>query len=256
MRVLATLIAVFCAGVLAGTAWAEPVTVFAASSLRTALDALAPGFEADTGTPLVLSYAGTSALARQIEQGAPADVFVAAHPAWIGYLEARGAVDGTTLAEFASNRLVLIAAPGLVFDAPPDLASATDILAILGEDGRIAVALTQAVPAGLYARQALEALGSWDALAPRLAETDNVRAALHLVARGEAVLGIVYATDALVEPDVAVVARIDPALHAPIIYSAVRVARSENPVAERFLDHLRSPQAQAVLRAQGFLPAP
>ncbi|WP_375573513.1 molybdate ABC transporter substrate-binding protein [Ahrensia marina] len=233
---------------------AEPLTIFAASSLKNAFDAIGEAFTQETGAEVVFSYAGTSVLARQIEQGAPADVFVSAHPIWINYLDQRGLIDAETRDTFADNRLVLVAQSSTVFDAPPDLSSADDLLAILGGDGRLAVALVDAVPAGIYAREAMENLGVWDILQPRLAQSDNVRSALFLVARGEAPLGIVYASDAHVDEAVFAAATFPLDSHSAIRYTASRVAQSDNATADRFLAFLISQEAQQILAANGFSP--
>jgi molybdate transport system substrate-binding protein len=233
---------------------AEPLTVFAAASLKNVFDAIGEAFTGETGVEVVFSYAGTSVLARQIEQGAPADVFASAHEDWMSYLVAGGLIDETAVTHLASNRIVLIAPQMMTFDTTPDLSSPNDILAILGPEGRIAVAQTNAVPAGIYAREAMESLGIWDALAPRLAQSDNVRGAVFLVARREAPLGIVYQSDAIAEPRVAAIAAIDPAFHSPITYAAAPVAASAHPDAARFVEFLLTPTAEAVLEENGFIP--
>ncbi|MFN3226857.1 MAG: molybdate ABC transporter substrate-binding protein [Hyphomicrobiales bacterium] len=233
---------------------AEPLTVFAAASLKNVFDAIGEAFTVETGVEVVFSYAGTSVLARQIEQGAPADVFASAHEDWMSYLVAGGLIDETAVTHLASNRIVLIAPQMMTFDTTPDLSSPDDILAILGPEGRIAVAQTNAVPAGIYAREAMESLGIWDALAPRLAQSDNVRGAVFLVARREAPLGMVYQSDAIAEPRVAAIAAIDPAFHSPITYAAAPVAASAHPDAARFVEFLLTPTAKAVLEENGFIP--
>jgi molybdate transport system substrate-binding protein len=233
---------------------AEPLTVFAAASLKNAFDAIGEAFTRETGTQIVFSYAGTSALARQIEQGAPADVFVSANREWVAYLSARGVIDPTSSTVFASNSLVLIAPASTHFDALPDLSSADDLLAVLGEGGRLAVALVDAVPAGIYARQAMENLGVWEALEPHLAQSDNVRSALFLVARGEAPLGIVYASDAMAEANVHVVGRFPDSSHAPVSYSASRNPDIGMRDADVFLTYLMNAEAQLILARHGFLP--
>ena len=232
----------------AGSAWAadRPVLVFAAASLRTALTDVAADWEAATGTPVTLSFAGSSALARQIEAGAPADVFVSANVAWMDALAADGLIDPDTRRDVVTNRLVVIAHG----DAAPDQ-SITALPDRLG-DHRMAVALVDAVPAGQYARQALMALGVWDALADRLAQTDNVRAALALVARGETPYGIVYATDAAAEPQVTAVADVPTDSHAAIVYPAAVVADSAHPQAAAFVDHLVTASAGVRFLAHGF----
>jgi molybdate transport system substrate-binding protein len=229
---------------------AEPLTVFAAASLATALDEAAERYEAETGERVALAYAGSSALARQIDQGAPADVFLSANPGWMDWLEERGRVAPDTRRDLLRNRLVL-AAHGEA--APVDL-SRLDIKALLG-DRRLAVALTGAVPAGLYAKAALSSLGLWKEARPRLAEADNVRAALALVARGEAPYGIVYATDAAAEPAVSVAAVFPEATHPPIVYPAAVVAEGDRTRAARFLAWLAGPEAGAVFARHGFAPA-
>ncbi|MEO0385360.1 MAG: molybdate ABC transporter substrate-binding protein [Pseudomonadota bacterium] len=233
---------------------AEPLTVFAAASLKNAFDAIGEAFQQETGVEVVFSYAGTSVLARQIEQGAPADVFVSAHPIWVDYLDERGLIDAETRGRFAGNRLVLIAPSTLAFDAPPDLSSADDVLAILGEDGRLAVALVDAVPAGIYAREAMENLGVWEALEPRLAQSDNVRSALFLVARGEAPLGIVYASDAQADEAVFVAETFPLDSHSAVRYTASGVAYSDNAQAAQFLAFLMGQDAQEILAENGFSP--
>lgn len=251
MRVLAAVLLVL---VMALPARAEPLTIFAAASLKNAFDLIAERFTDQTGVEVVISYAGTSAFARQIEQGAPADVFASANVAWTEYLSAREALDARSTVMFAENELVLVAPGSLLFAVPPNLTSAQDLLAILGDDGRLAVALVNAVPAGLYAREAMQWLGTWEALEPRLAQTDNVRSALLLVARGEAPLGIVYNSDAQAELGVYVAARFPAASHSSIQYTASRVAQSDAPQTEQFLAFLMSADVQSILEEQGFDP--
>ena len=231
----------------------ETVTVFAAASLKNAFDAIETAFEAETGKDLVISYAGTSVLARQIEFGAPADVFASANDAWTDYLADRNLIDPASTTNFAGNSLALIAPSSLALDAPLDLASIDDLLALLGQDQRLAVALVEAVPAGIYAREALTSLGVWEALEGRLAQTDNVRAALLLVMRGETPLGIVYASDAAVSERVRVVAEVPQSTHSPIRYTASRVTASGSPSAVMFLDYLEADAARSVLAENGFL---
>ena len=231
---------------------AETVTVFAAASLKNAFDAIGEAFEAETGRDVVFSYAGTSVLARQIEQGAPADVFASANEAWTDYLAERGRIDPATVTGFAGNRLVLIAPAATMLDVSPDLSSPADFLAILGDDGRVAVALVDAVPAGIYAREAMVSLGLWEALEDRLAQTDNVRAALLLVARGEAPLGFVYASDAQASDAVLTVAEVPRTAHTAIRYTASRVADASSPAAASFLAFLQSAEARTALVQNGF----
>jgi len=228
-----------------------PLLVFAAASLKEAMDAAAAAHTAAGGPPVQVSYAASPALARQIEQGAPADVFISADLAWMDWLDGRGLVDAGSRRELLGNSLVLVAPAGGDV-APLDLAAGTEpVLARLGS-GRIAMALVEAVPAGGYGRQAFESLGLWQALAPRVAEGDSVRAALLLVARGEAPLGVVYASDAVAEPRVRVVASFPAASHAPIVYPAARVAASRHAGAATFVDWLASPVAADTFRRHGF----
>lgn len=242
-RLGSLILAACCVGLLASAVAAERVSVFAAASLKTALDALEPAVEAATGHELRLVYAGSSTLARQIEQGAPADLFISAHADWMDTLEARDKLVAGSRVDLLSGRLVLIsreAAPELRLNAPESF-----------EGARIAMGLTRAVPAGIYGREALEALGLWAPLKAQVVETDNVRAALALVARGEARFGIVYASDALAEPRVQVVKAFEASLHSPIIYPAALV--SDRAAAGEVLAYLQSAAAWRVFEAQGFL---
>lgn len=237
---------------LANPSRAEPLTVFAAASLKNAFDAIADAFETQSGSQVVVSYAGTSVLARQIEQGAPADVFLSAHPDWMTYARENGLVIEASIQTFASNHITVVEPTFAAASTSFDLTVPDDWLERLGDDGRLAIGLTSAVPAGIYASQALEALGLTEVLRPRLAETDNVRAALLLVARGETPLGIVYATDARAEERVRVVARIPAGTHAPIAYQAARTTGSNHPSTDALLDYLSGSAARTVLEEQGF----
>lgn len=228
-------------------ALAEDVTVFAAASLRTALDEIVPGFEAATGHDVTVALASSSKLAIQIRQGAPADVFLSANTDWMDVLEADGLIDAATRTDLLGSRLVLIAHDP---EATPVDLTQTDLAALIGE-ARLAMGLVDAVPAGMYGKEALESLGQWASVAPRVAQTDNVRAALALVTLGEAPFGIVYATDAQAEPSVTVIATFPADSHAPITYPAAATTGAGES-ARAFLEHLRSPEAQAVFVAQGF----
>ena len=232
-----------------GAAGAGELTVFAAASMKTAMDEVEAGWEAATGHELTVSYAGSSALARQIERGAPADVFISANPGWMDHLEAVGRIDPGTRFDLLGNRIVLIAhgqdAGGVSLSAEFDLA------AHLGEN-RLAMALVEAVPAGIYGKAALESLGLWDAVAPKVAQADNVRAALALVATGEAPLGIVYATDARAEDGVSIIASFPADAHPPIVYPAAAVTGADAAPAADFLRYLRGDLARAAFERQGF----
>ncbi|NKX45984.1 molybdate ABC transporter substrate-binding protein [Roseicyclus persicicus] len=228
---------------------AQDLTVLAAASLGTALDEIATLWAAETGGTLTLVLAGSSALARQIEAGAPADVFISASPAWMDTVAAAGLVAEGSRSDLLTNSLVVVA--GAADAAPLDLADPGALPARIG-DGRLSLALIEAVPAGIYARQALANLGLWDAVAPRVVESDNVRAALALVAVGAAPVGIVYASDAVAEPRVAVIAAVPPEAHDPILYPAAAIATGDMAGARAFLTFLQSEAAAAVFRAQGF----
>jgi molybdate transport system substrate-binding protein len=217
----------------------ERLLVFAAASLKNALD------EANAAAPVkaVASYAASSALARQIERGAPAQVFVSADVEWMDYLERAGLLQAGSRRNLLGNRLVWVVPAAAPLPADP--------LSALGTRGRLALADPQHVPAGKYAKAALEEMGSWNSVAGRVAAAENVRAALALVARGEAPLGIVYETDARAEPKVKSAGRIDARLHAPIVYPAAAL-RGATPDARRYLEFLASPRAAAIFEKHGF----
>lgn len=246
---LSCLLALTLCALPARAAVPQRLTVFAAASLQESLDAAAKLWTGRSGQPVVVSYAGSSALARQIEQGAPADVFVSADLAWMDHLQERGLIDPATRSLLARNRLVLVAPSS---SAAAVSLRAGELRAALGTDGRLALAQTAGVPAGRYARQALQSLGLWNEVRDRLAESDNVRAALAYVARGEAPLGIVYATDAQAEAKVRVLARIPPEHHEPIVYPMARVASADAAHADGFLHFLAGPEARAVFARAGF----
>ncbi len=224
-------------------------TVFAAASLQEALDELARHFEKSHGKKVVVSYAGSSMLARQIERGAPADLFISADPDWMDWLAARRRIRVETRSNLLTGRLVLIAPAGSAVKL--DIAPGVPLAQALGS-GRLAMADTDYVPAGKYGRAALEALGVWHSVAARVVRAENVRAALAFVARGEAPLGIVYHTDALAEPKVRIVAEFPQRLHPPIVYSAALVAGRNSPAAAELLRYLLSPEAREVWRRHGF----
>jgi molybdate transport system substrate-binding protein len=226
------------------------ITVFAASSLQESLDAVVAAWTRQSGQRVVVAYAASSALARQIEAGAPADVFVSADREWMAYLRTRQLVADDSVFDLVANRLVLIvpAASALESIALDQPAAWLQVLA----DQRLAVAETASVPAGRYARQALTALGVWDMLVPRLAQADNVRAAMAYVARGEAPLGIVYATDAAAEPRVRVLAEFAAASHDRIVYPVAAVAAAERGASAAFMRFLREDEARAIFARAGF----
>ncbi|SDN91768.1 molybdate transport system substrate-binding protein [Lutimaribacter pacificus] len=227
----------------------QQVTVFAAASLTTALTEIGDRFGAETGIDVVLSFAGSSALARQIESGAPADIFISANPGWMDRIEESGLVEPGSRRDLLRNALVLVAhdaaTPAVTLDGDTDLA------AMLGQ-GRLAMALVDAVPAGIYGKAALTSLGLWDRIEPQVAQADNVRAALALVATGAAPLGIVYATDAVAEPRVTVIAQFPGDSHPPILYPVADLTTRDTAAEDAFLTYLGSDAARAVFGAQGF----
>jgi molybdate transport system substrate-binding protein len=224
----------------------DRILVFAAASLKNALD------EANAAFPsrVVASYAASSALARQIEYGAPAQVFISADLEWMDYVEKKQLLQAGTRRELVGNRLVLIAPAGS--KAEIRISPGFPLARALG-DGRLALANPEVVPAGKYAKAALEKLGVWESIARRVAAAENVRAALALVARGEAPLGVVYETDARAESAVAVLDRFDPKLHPPIVYPAA-LLRGASSEAAAYLAFLASPEGMAIFRRHGFAP--
>jgi molybdate transport system substrate-binding protein len=251
MRTLITAAALVL-GLLAGTVAtvrAATVTVFAAASLKEALDAQARAFESRSGDKVVVSYAGSNALARQIESGAPADVFISADLEWMDYLQTRGLLAPRGRVELLRNRLVLIAPSDSRVALTPD--AGFPLAAALGP-GRLALANPDSVPAGKYAKAALETLGVWATVEAKVARTENVRAALVLVARGEAPLGIVYATDAAAEPKVRVVATFPENTHPPIVYPGAIVAGDRSTAADALIAFLASASARPIWERFGF----
>ena len=228
------------------------VLVFAAASLQTALDAAIVPFQKTTGIRVRVSYAASSALARQIENGAPADLFISADLDWMDYLAGKQLIRVDSRVNLLGNRLVLIAPAAQPVTLK--IAPGFGLAAALGRD-RLALADPAAVPAGKYARAALISLGVWDAVAGKIAAAENVRAALLLVSRREAPLGIVYHTDALIDPGVRIVDTFPASSHPPIVYPAALIPNA-SAAAAKFLDYLRSDEASAVFAAQGFPPPP
>jgi molybdate transport system substrate-binding protein len=240
---------------LATPAAADQVTVFAAASLKTALDEIAAQWSAATGHEVVASYAGTAQLARQIAEGAPADLFLSASETWMDELASQELIVPDTRRDLLGNTLVLVAhgegAP--LVEIGPGL----DLPTLLG-GGKLAMALVDSVPAGQYGKEALTTLGLWDAVEPSVAQAENVRAALALVSSGEAPFGIVYGSDAIAaneaEDRVTVVGTFPAGSHTPIRYSAAQVAGRDTPAARDLLDHLASPRAAEVFGRLGFTP--
>ncbi len=222
--------------------------MFAAASLTDVLQEIGAAFREETGIGTRFSFAASSALARQIEAGAPAQVFVSADVEWMDYVAHRGAIDLVTRRNVAGNALVLIAPADS--SVKLEIAPGFALAAALGE-GRLAVGDPAAVPAGRYAQAALSALGVWQQVADRLAPAENVRAALALVSRGEAPLGIVYRTDAKVDPGVRVVGEFPAGTHPPIVYPAARIAGGPES-AGTFVAYLVGDKAQAIFAKHGF----
>jgi len=248
--VRAGLAAVAVAAVLAvSAARAADVTVFAAASLRNALDDISAAWKAEAGKEATVSYAASSALAKQIEEAAPADVFISADVPWMTYLSERDLVQKDSVVELLGNRLVLIAPADS--DASIEIAPGFDLAGLLG-DGHIAMGQVDSVPAGKYGKEALTSLGVWDQVDGRVAQAENVRAALALVATGEAPLGIVYETDANAETAVRIVGKFPEDSHAPIVYPAAVTAEATSPDAGAFMAFLRSEAAAALFEKQGF----
>jgi molybdate transport system substrate-binding protein len=227
----------------------DTLTVFAAASMKNALDDANAAFTAATGIKVSASYAASSALAKQLEAGAPADVFISADLEWMDYAASKKNVDPATRINLLGNKLVLIAGKDSKI-ADVKIAQGLDIAKLAGND-RIAVADVNSVPAGKYAKTALTNLGAWAAAEPKLAQAENVRATLAFVARGETPIGIVYATDAKVEPKVKIVGVFPDGSHPPVIYPVAATATAR-PAAARYLQFLKTQQAKTIFERYGF----
>ncbi|MBO0766374.1 MAG: molybdate ABC transporter substrate-binding protein [Hyphomicrobiaceae bacterium] len=224
------------------------VVVFAAASLKNALDAVNAQWQKEAGKYAKISYAASSALAKQMQEGAPAQMFVSADLDWMDYVEKKGLIKPETRFNLLGNRIVLIAPKDR--GRPVAIAPGFDLAKVLG-DGRLAMANVESVPAGKYGKAALEKLGVWASVSGRLAQAENVRAALRLVSRGEAPAGIVYQTDAASEPGVAIIATFPEDTHPPIIYP-IALTTGAGADAVAFLAHIRSDKAKLLFQAQGF----
>jgi molybdate transport system substrate-binding protein len=246
MRLLLLLLAV----ILGTPALAAPPLVLAAASLQESLTAAADAWARRGHNRPVLSFAASSALARQIVAGAPADLFLSADEPWMDIVQQANRIVPGTRASFLANRLVLIAPAATA--RPVAIRRGMPLARLLG-GGRLAMAEPNVVPAGKYGRQALTRLGIWPALAPRIAAGDSVRAALALVERGEAPYGIVYLTDARASAKVRIVGTFPPASHAPITYPIARLTAARSAEAEPFRRFLLSPAGKAIFRRYGFL---
>lgn len=229
---------------------ADEIVVFAAASLKNSLDQISAAWNRATGGKARIALAGSAKLAKQIQQGAPADLFISANIRWMDLLQRERRIDPASRRDLLRNRLVLIAHGKAT--RPIALAKGFDIVGLLS-GGKLAMAMVSSVPAGIYGKAALTSLGVWDKAAPHVAQSDNVRAALAFVARGEAPFGIVYATDATAESNVTVAATFPAHTHPPIIYPTAIVAESKHkPAAKRFLSFLTSPAARPMFERQGF----
>lgn len=230
------------------TAAADGIKVYAAASMTNVVDELALEYKKLTGTSVVSVYAGSSSLARQIIQGAPADVFISANTDWMDFLVSEGVVVHSDVKQLARNELVLVTPYNSPIE-PFNMADSNAWLAGL-QDSRIAIGQPESVPAGIYAKQALEKSRVWQAISRKTAQSNSVRAALALVERGEALLGVVYKTDALVNDKVKIIGVFPDADHSPIIYPVVDLRRS--PESKAFVDFLLSDQAQLIFGRYGF----
>lgn len=237
-------------GLSTAPARADDVFVFAAASLTNALNEIGEAFTARTGHAVKPSYAASSALAKQVEQGSPAHVFASADLKWMDYLTQARLVNPDTRFNLLGNTLVLVAPA----DSPlsrMEIGPKTDIAALAGS-GRIATGSPDSVPVGLYFKQAMERAGQWPAVERKIAGAESVRAALALVERGEAPLGVVYATDAAVSKKVKVIGAFPDSMHAPIVYPFALIAGKETPAAKAFLDFVRGDAAKGVFAKYGF----
>jgi molybdate transport system substrate-binding protein len=250
-----TAVALFLAALAALPARAQDrtITAFVAASMTNVANDLNAIFSRNTGIKVTPSYAASSALAKQIESGAPADVFISADIPWMDYVQQRKLIRNDTRFNLAGNQLVLIAPKDSKL-GDQKIGRGFDLAKLAG-DGRVATGDVKSVPVGRYAKEALEKLGAWAAAEPKFAMTENVRAALVLVARGEAALGIVYETDAAIEPGVKIVGRFPPDSHPPIVYPVALTATAK-PEADLYLKLLRSATAQVMLEKYGFTYLP
>ena len=249
LALLAATVLTLGAGAAPAAAQNRDILVFAAASLKNALDEAAAQWQRESGKKVVISYAASNTLIKQIEQGAPADMFISADLDWMDYGQQKGLIKPDTRSNLLGNRLVLI--------APKDSNISANIqpgydLAALHTGGRLAMGNVDAVPAGKYGKASLEKLGAWDGVKDKIAQVESVRAALLLVARGEAPLGIVYQTDAAADPTVKIVGTFPENTHPPIIYPIALTKDSTNPDALAFLNFTRSPAARPIFERQGF----
>ena len=237
------------AGTAPAAAQGRDVLVFAAASLKNALDEIAAQWQRESGKKAAISYATSNTLIKQIEQGAPADIFISADLDWMDYGQQKNLIKPDTRSNLLGNRLVLVAPKDSNISA--NIQPGFDLAALL-KGGRLAMGNVDAVPAGKYGKAALEKLGAWDGVKDKIAQAESVRAALLLVARGEAPLGVVYQTDAASDPTVKIVGTFPENTHPPIIYPIALTKESTSPDASAFLNFIRSPAARPIFERQGF----
>ena len=227
----------------------EKVTVFAAASLKNALDDIASAWKKEAGKETTISYAASSALAKQVESGAPADIFISADLDWMDYLAKKNLIKADTRKNLLGNRIVLVAGKDKAQEVK--IEKGFDLAKLLG-DGRLAMGAVDSVPAGKYGKAALQSLGAWSSVENKVAGAESVRAALLLVSRGEAPYGIVYQTDAAADKEVKVVGTFPQDSHKPITYPIAILAESKNPDAESLLKYIESEKAVPFFEKQGF----
>ncbi|MEO7433662.1 MAG: molybdate ABC transporter substrate-binding protein [Dokdonella sp.] len=231
-------------------AQAEDLLIFAAASLKPSLDTIIATPEVTALGSVKASYAASSQLAKQIEAGAPAALFISADQDWMNYVDEKKLVVAGTRMDILGNALVLIAPKDSTLKL--DIKPGFDLVGALGKDGKLALGEPNSVPAGKYAKAALTQLGIWDAVSAHVASAENVRAALNFVARGEAPLGVVYRSDAISEPAVRVVGTFPDGTHARIVYPAALIAGHDSPAARKLLDLLHAAPEQTIFRTYGF----
>ncbi|SCX09116.1 Molybdate-binding periplasmic protein precursor [Agrobacterium sp. DSM 25558] len=227
----------------------DKVTVFAAASMKNALDAANAEWAKETSNEATVSYAASSALAKQIEAGAPADLFISADLAWMDYVAGKKLIKEDTRTNLLGNRLVLVAPADKA--TPVDIKQGFDLAKLVG-DGKLAMGAVDSVPAGKYGKAALEKLGVWSSVEGKVAGAESVRAALVLVSRGEAPYGIVYQTDAAADQGVKIVGTFPQDSHEPIIYPVAILSESKSPAAAAYLEFLKSAKAAPFFEKQGF----
>jgi molybdate transport system substrate-binding protein len=249
LALLTATVLTLAAGTAPAVAQGRDVLVFAAASLKNALDEAAAQWQRASGKKVAISYAASNTLIKQIEQGAPADMFISADLDWMDYGQQKGLIKPDTRSNLLGNRLVLVAPKDSNISA--SIQPGFDLAALL-KGGRLAMGNVDAVPAGKYGKAALEKLGAWDGVKDKIAQAESVRAALVLVSRGEAPLGIVYQTDAASDPTVKIVGTFPENTHPPIIYPIALTKDSTTPDAPAFLNFIRSPAARPIFERQGF----